>query len=108
MVASDRNPFTMNAQHIQLTVTNEGQTIDPSHLPRLFDRFYRADSSRTQARSNHGLGLAIVAAIARLHQGNVFARDRKSTRLNSSHSQISYAVFCLKKKKKKNTHYIID
>src|SRR5205085_10192878 len=31
------------------------------------------------------------------------SRDRKSTRLNSSHSQISYAVFCLKKKKKKNT-----
>src|SRR2546430_9452191 len=30
--------------------------------------------------------------------------DRKSTRLNSSHSQISYAVFCLKKKKKKNTY----
>src|SRR2546427_8320330 len=34
------------------------------------------------------------------------AGDRKSTRLNSSHSQISYAVFCLKKKKKKKTHYI--
>src|SRR2546427_9026062 len=32
----------------------------------------------------------------------VRARDRKSTRLNSSHSQISYAVFCLKKKKNKN------
>src|SRR2546430_12545308 len=31
----------------------------------------------------------------------VFVRDRKSTRLNSSHSQISYAVFCLKKKKNK-------
>src|SRR2546430_3631368 len=31
-------------------------------------------------------------------------RDRKSTRLNSSHSQISYAVFCLKKKKKQRTH----
>src|SRR5688572_31839624 len=31
------------------------------------------------------------------------SRDRKSTRLNSSHSQISYAVFCLKKKKKKKT-----
>src|SRR2546427_4790801 len=30
--------------------------------------------------------------------------DRKSTRLNSSHSQISYAVFCLKKKKKISTH----
>src|SRR2546430_12579878 len=39
------------------------------------------------------------------------ARDRKSTRLNSSHSQISYAVFCLKKKKTKisdetNSHHI--
>src|SRR2546430_15988954 len=33
-------------------------------------------------------------------------RDRKSTRLNSSHSQISYAVFCLKKKKKKIIHSI--
>src|SRR2546427_3282879 len=32
-------------------------------------------------------------------------QDRKSTRLNSSHSQISYAVFCLKKKKNKNTEY---
>src|SRR5688572_31564942 len=31
-------------------------------------------------------------------------QDRKSTRLNSSHSQISYAVFCLKKKKKKKKH----
>src|SRR5688572_31634343 len=34
-------------------------------------------------------------------QGEVAKRDRKSTRLNSSHSQISYAVFCLKKKKNK-------
>src|SRR2546421_9173666 len=35
-----------------------------------------------------------------------FVTDRKSTRLNSSHDQISYAVFCLKKKKKKRTHTI--
>src|SRR2546430_2869274 len=36
-----------------------------------------------------------------------FGRDRKSTRLNSSHSQISYAVFCLKKKKKeRNRDYV--
>src|SRR2546430_11081192 len=34
-----------------------------------------------------------------------FATDRKSTRLNSSHSQISYAVFCLKKKKKITENY---
>src|SRR6266853_5582681 len=35
------------------------------------------------------------------------SKDRKSTRLNSSHSQISYAVFCLKKKKKKHIHIIL-
>src|SRR5256885_3540318 len=39
-------------------------------------------------------------------QRGAFGADRKSTRLNSSHLVISYAVFCLKKKKKKNyTHY---
>src|SRR5688572_30967097 len=37
-----------------------------------------------------------------IHKMGMRARDRKSTRLNSSHSQISYAVFCLKKKKNKN------
>src|SRR2546430_12816084 len=36
-----------------------------------------------------------------------FDLDRKSTRLNSSHSQISYAVFCLKKKKNTHTHYVV-
>src|SRR2546427_3213902 len=34
-------------------------------------------------------------------------RDRKSTRLNSSHSQISYAVFCLKKKKKRDDYGVV-
>src|SRR2546429_6539006 len=37
-------------------------------------------------------------------QGRRLLRDRKSTRLNSSHGYISYAVFCLKKKKKKKQH----
>src|SRR3712207_9021493 len=43
-----------------------------------------------------------------LHQSTLRSRDRKSTRLNSSHANISYAVFCLKKKKKKKikiVHY---
>src|SRR2546427_7985763 len=43
------------------------------------------------------VGPAVVVEVAR-------AQDRKSTRLNSSHSQISYAVFCLKKKKKKKAY----
>src|SRR5256886_3199463 len=45
----------------------------------------------------------IEAEIAFVLGSPLAGPDRKSTRLNSSHSQISYAVFCLKKKKKKNT-----
>src|SRR2546430_12017380 len=49
------------------------------------------------------LGMAMAAHGCRSHQeaiakANSLTKDRKSTRLNSSHSQISYAVFCLKKK----------
>src|SRR5687768_17980025 len=45
---------------------------------------------------------AFVAAWLPGTEGGGIAEDRKSTRLNSSHGYISYAVFCLKKKKKKN------
>lgn len=58
---------------ISIAVINQGAGIDPVHLPRLFDRFYRADASRAHANLNHGLGLAIVAAIARMHGGATFA-----------------------------------
>src|SRR5437588_9476061 len=42
------------------------------------------------------------------HEGKVLGVDRKSTRLNSSHTVISYAVFCLKKKKKKKHKNLPD
>ncbi|MET1537102.1 ATP-binding protein, partial [Burkholderia sola] len=63
------------AGDVALAVLNQGPAIDPAHLPRLFDRFYRADAARSQAARNHGLGLAIVAAIARLHGGRCFAES---------------------------------
>src|SRR5690349_24250322 len=57
-------------------------------------------------RANHDRHLAQQRAVAlevhgRTVYGNREMQDRKSTRLNSSHVEISYAVFCLKKKKKK-------
>lgn len=54
---------------VTIRVVNLGDTIAPEHLPRLFDRFYRSDPSRSDAARNHGLGLSIVAAIARMHGG---------------------------------------
>src|SRR2546421_6396856 len=48
-----------------------------------------------------------VQRAARVFPGGRHCGDRKSTRLNSSHDQISYAVFCLKKKKKEQTKFIM-
>jgi len=61
------------ATRVRLSVTDEGATIAADHLPRLFDRFYRAETARQRGDLNHGLGLAIVAAIARMHGGEPFA-----------------------------------
>ena len=58
---------------VLISVTNYGSTIDPEILPQLFDRFFRADPARSHGQSNHGLGLAIVGGIARMHQGRPFA-----------------------------------
>src|SRR2546429_9198826 len=49
----------------------------------------------------YGAGFGVgFAALILAHEMGHYKRDRKSTRLNSSHGYISYAVFCLKKKKK--------
>src|SRR2546430_11938953 len=53
----------------------------------------------TETNTSYGTATACVAGADCTATGTPLARDRKSTRLNSSHSQISYAVFCLKKKK---------
>src|SRR2546429_6655143 len=70
-------------------------------LFRSCSRTRKAERSRAQ-RIEYRLGDAGRVSWVDLHQGRVHP-DRKSTRLNSSHGYISYAVFCLKKKKKKNT-----
>lgn len=60
---------------IRVSVQNSGSGIAREHLSRLFDRFYRVDSSRSGSRENHGLGLAIVRAVATMHGGTVFAES---------------------------------
>src|SRR2546430_13335738 len=50
--------------------------------------------------SQAGLAVFTLASLACSYAPTLLVLDRKSTRLNSSHSQISYAVFCLKKKKR--------
>src|SRR3712207_8020293 len=76
----------------------------PSHQQAAAD--FAADLARAGVGIVYGGGhvglMGVVADAALAAGGEVVGVDRKSTRLNSSHANISYAVFCLKKKK--NTH----
>jgi len=59
-----------------LTVTDTGIGIASEHLPHLFERFYRVDTSRARAAGGAGLGLAIAAWIARAHGGEIAVTSR--------------------------------
>jgi signal transduction histidine kinase len=54
---------------VVIEVADEGCGVPPGALPRIFERWARADGARTRERGGAGLGLAIVAAIARAHGG---------------------------------------
>jgi two-component system OmpR family sensor kinase len=58
-----------------LEVSDDGPGVPPEHAPRVFERLYRADSSRSRSTGGgSGLGLAIVAAIVQAHGGRVDLR----------------------------------
>ena len=71
----------INAGRVTLTVSDEGAGIAPEHLPHVFDRFYKAEASRSIRKGpgqagGSGLGLSIVKAIVERHGGRISVSSR--------------------------------
>ncbi|HEY4317297.1 MAG TPA: heavy metal sensor histidine kinase [Herbaspirillum sp.] len=81
---------------VAIAVANPGEQIEESHLPRLFDRFYRIDAARHDHHQlhGHGLGLAIVKAVAGMHGGTTFASSSDGL------TTIGFTVRCVPQAKK--------
>ena len=68
VTVSARPPTTRS---VVLRVADEGPGMDPADAERAFERFYRADASRTRGAGGTGLGLAIVSSLVAAHGGSV-------------------------------------
>lgn len=62
-------------RHVEITVSDSGEGIAPHHLDHLFDRFYRADTSRGRHSGGSGIGLTITRALVEAHGGHIRAHS---------------------------------
>lgn len=66
-----RVSLALRGRNALLSVSNPCQGLDPADLPKYFDRFYRADSSRARETGGYGIGLSTAKAIVTRHKGRI-------------------------------------
>lgn len=76
-----RAKLSGNEKNITLSIANTCEPID--HPEKLFDRFYRGDSARTQKNGGYGIGLSVAQAIVELHKGTITAENITDTSPNN-------------------------
>jgi signal transduction histidine kinase len=75
-VKKDENLSESGKASILLSVADNGEGIPAAHLPHLFERFYRVESSRSRSEGGAGLGLAIVKQMVEAHGGQVWVESQ--------------------------------
>ena len=60
---------------VKLSVKNTGEGISSEHIDKIFERFYRVDSSRVRETGGYGLGLSIAKSIVEQHNGKIYAKS---------------------------------
>lgn len=72
---------------IWTAIRNSGAGISKEEIPKLFDRFYKTDKSRSMDKNGVGLGLHIVKSLVHLHQGNITVKS-----VEGEYSEFSFSL----------------
>lgn len=89
----------VTSKELKVVIANDGEQIPEKSLNQIFDRFYRAESSRSRETGGSGLGLAIAQGIVELHNGYIYVTsDQKLTQF-VMHFPVTQAIKLLKTKR---------
>lgn len=89
----------VTSKELKVVIANDGEQIPEKSLNQIFDRFYRAESSRSRETGGSGLGLAIAQGIVELHNGYIYVTsDQKLTQF-VMHFPVTQAIELLKTKR---------